>query len=151
MTELKRGRGRPRKLALPVDTDLLSDEKKHELRQKAKAGIREEQEDDAAAAYLAKVEEEERRKLIPSETMVEITLDLAEHSDRLVIDGAHYFHGRSYTVPMSVALTMREMASRGWDHQAEIDGKKKDTYRKAKNLTLHPVHGIINTSNLARG
>lgn len=74
------------------------------------------------------------------EPKVEITLDLAEHSDRLVIDSTTYFHGGTYTVPQSLANVMRDMIARGWEHQREIDGKDRNAYRRQANLLLTPDH-----------
>ena len=73
-----------------------------------------------------------------------ITLDLAEHSDRLVIDSTTYFHGRTYTVDKVTYDTMREMVHRGWEHQREIDGKDMNTYRAQANIQLKP-DSVINT------
>lgn len=67
-----------------------------------------------------------------------LTLDLAEHSDRLVIDSKIYLHGGTYTVPQSLYNVMREMIARGWEHQREIDGKDRNAYRKQANLIIGP-------------
>ena len=147
--EPKRGPGRPRKNSLPLDPSLLTDEDRESLRQKAKAKITEEQRAAAREDFMVEAEREERAKLLPEEEMVDITLDLAEHSDRIVLDGRHFMNGRTYVVSRKVGDTLREIQGRGWDHQAEIDGKDKNTYRKAKNVVLSP-HGVINTSRLAR-
>lgn len=147
----KRKPGRSRKpIEMSADTSLLSEEKKAELRLEAQERIQREREEQAAEAFLADEEAKARRGHVPEQELVEITLDLPEHSDRLVIDGAHFFHGRSYIVPRHQADSMRDTIARAWDHQAEIDGKNKNTYRKAKNIILSPVHGAINTSNLTR-
>jgi hypothetical protein len=56
--------------------------------------------------------------------LVTVTLDLAEHSDRIVLDGKAYFHGRTYhDIPRHLADTLREIQARGWKHQDEVDGK----------------------------
>jgi hypothetical protein len=65
-----------------------------------------------------------------------ITLDLAEHSDRLIIDSVIYLHGGTYTVDKPTYDTMREMVHRGWEHQREIDGKNNNAYRKQANVML---------------
>lgn len=75
---------------------------------------------------------------VKDEKQCEITLDLAPHSDRLVIDGVIYMQGRSYTVGQRLFDTMREMQSRGWQHQEEIDGKDRNFYRKSKTVKLTP-------------
>jgi hypothetical protein len=75
---------------------------------------------------------------VSKEPRVTITLDLAEHSDRLRIDDKIYLHGGTYTVPQSLGDVMREMIARGWEHQREIDGKDRNAYRKQANLHLNP-------------
>lgn len=55
--------------------------------------------------------------------LVTCTLDLAEHSDCLRINGHPFWHGRTYTVPRHVAASLREMQQRGHHHQADLDGK----------------------------
>jgi hypothetical protein len=68
-----------------------------------------------------------------------ITLDLAPHSNRLIIDSVHYLHGGTYTVGQRVYDTMREMIHRGWEHQREIDGKDSNMYREKSNIRLTPA------------
>jgi hypothetical protein len=68
-----------------------------------------------------------------------ITLDLAPHSSRLVIDSVHYLHGGTYTVGQRLYDTMREMIHRGWEHQREIDGKDSNMYREKSNIRLTPA------------
>jgi cell division septum initiation protein DivIVA len=55
--------------------------------------------------------------------LVTCTLDLAEHSDCIRINGHQFWHGHTYTVPRHVANSLREMQQRGHHHQADIDGK----------------------------
>ena len=76
-----------------------------------------------------------------------ITLDLAEHSDRLTIDSTIYLQGRTYTVDKHTHDTMREMIHRGWEHQREIDGKDMNAYRKQGNvqMNMNNMHTLINT------
>ena len=49
-----------------------------------------------------------------------------------------YFHGRSYTVGKGLFNAMREMQAKMWKHQAEIDGKATDFYRKPVNKVFSP-------------
>lgn len=74
-----------------------------------------------------------------NDQMCEIMLDLAPHSDRLIIDGTIYLHGRTYTVPQRVYDVMRETIHRGWEHQREIDGKDRNVYREKSNVRLSPA------------
>lgn len=55
--------------------------------------------------------------------LIEIYLDLYEGSDHVMLSGVRYDHGRVHTVPRHVADTLREIASRGHNHQNELDGK----------------------------
>lgn len=75
---------------------------------------------------------------VKGEKKFTITLDLAPHSNRLIIDSVHYLHGGTYTVGQRLYDTMREMIHRGWEHQREIDGKDSNTYRTQSNLRLTP-------------
>lgn len=75
---------------------------------------------------------------VSKEPTVTFTLDLAEHSDRITIDGKIYLHGATYTLPQSVYNGVREAIYRGWEHQREIDGKDRNAYRKQANLILGP-------------
>lgn len=150
MSEEKRGPGRPRKPVMQVDPTLLSSERQEELRLEARKKIDDERVKQAEDDYLKKAELELRRAHDPDEEMVEVTLDLAEHSDRITIDGTIYFHGYTYKVPLNTYRTIMEIQARGWDHQAIVDGKNVNQYRRAHNLRISPVHGVVNTSNLQR-
>jgi hypothetical protein len=76
---------------------------------------------------------------IKGEKKFTITLDLAPHANRLILDSVHYLHGGTYTVGQRVYDTMREMIHRGWEHQREIEGKDGNVYRVQSNLRLTPV------------
>jgi hypothetical protein len=141
---------KPRKPVMKVDHSLISEERREELRLEAQQKIDAERVKSAEDDYLKKAELELRRAHDPDEEMIEITLDLAEHSDRITIDGVMYFHGYTYKVPLNTYRTILEIQSRGWDHQAIVDGKNVNSYRKAHNLRISPVHGTVNTSQLQR-
>jgi hypothetical protein len=75
---------------------------------------------------------------IPGEKQFEITLDLAPHSDKLVIDSKIFLHGATYKMGERLYNTVREMIHRGWEHQREIDGKNSTMYREKSNVILRP-------------
>ena len=54
----------------------------------------------------------------------------------LRIDDVIYHNGATYTVGERLYNTMREMIHRGWEHQREIDGKDRNTYRQQSNVHL---------------
>lgn len=102
----------------------------------------------AAAAKAVKDAEIERLKreegLVtgsgPKDEMVSILIDLAEHSNRIVINQQAYHHGHRYTVPRHVADTLRDIMARGWEHQDEIDGKSKaQHYAAERQAQMKPV------------
>ena len=118
----------------------------------AKALARIEREDKATAAKMveeALVEKVRGKKGLVTgnpilDEQVEIHLDLAEYTDRITINGVSYMHNGTYTVPRHVANTLREMQSRTWIHQNELDGKGiADRYRLPYN-TLIDKKGVHN-------
>ena len=128
---------------LLTDAEILAAKKKARVRLEAQA----------KKAALADIEDAEVERLKmeeglvpgagPQDEMVSITLDLAEHSDRIVIDGTIYCHGRTYTLPRHKADTLRDIMYQGWRHQElEIDGKKlSQFYAKKRNTVLSAKTG----------
>ena len=108
----------------------------------AQAKARKKLEDDRKKAAMRAVEESETHRLrveegetgddTPGGEIVNVTIDLAEHSANLLIDGKPYWHGHTYPVTRRQADSMREMMYRGWDHQREIDGKDLKSFYAAK-------------------
>lgn len=82
---------------------------------------------------LASFEKKERERLSgkvgqltgdpDKDEIVHVTIDLAEFTDRLVVNGVQYIHGQTYQVPRHVANSLREMCARTHAHQNELDGK----------------------------
>lgn len=103
------------------------------LAARAKARSRLERERHAKAMKRVEEEEVERLRLEEGLTtgdrvkdeIVDIVVDLAPHSDKIVINGQAYHQGFTYPVPRHVADSLRETMARGWAHQDEIDGKNK--------------------------
>ena len=63
---------------------------------------------------------------------VTITIDVAEYTDRLIIDGEQFFHGSTYTLPRHKAATISDMMFRSYIHQAQLDGKDpQEAYRRS--------------------
>lgn len=118
---------------------------------------------EARAQILAKQREAAKARLIAEETarlqreeglttgdaakdeFVSITLDLAEHSDKITLSGTEYHHGFTYTVPRHIADTLREIMSRGHDHQNEIEGKGiSERFRRPRATIVSAKTGIKN-------
>jgi len=77
---------------------------------------------------------------MPSEEMVQVTIDLAPYADRIRLDyDAPYMQGKTYTVGLRKAQVLNEQMARTWGHQAEIEGKDPEFYLKNrfKNTAIH--------------
>ncbi len=131
---------------LPPDFKLLGEDKKAELRRKAKAAIEAEQAKSSEDAYYEQLLAAERRAVVPSERLETYTIDLAPFTDRVVIDGTAYWHGQTVTVAASVAAVLREQCYRTWRHQDHVEGKNTvEAYRRQRNAVISAKHGIIST------
>lgn len=76
--------------------------------------------------------------------LVWVTLDLAEHCDRIVINHEPFYHGFTYHVPRHVANTLREMAARGWIHQDIIDGRDKaQSMMRRRSTSISGRTGVV--------
>lgn len=123
-------------------------------------------EDERVAKALKRVEQEEVERLRVEEGLttgdrvkdeiVDIVMDLAPHSDKIVISGKAYHHGFTYPVARHIADTLREAMSRGWQHQDEIDGKNKaQQYAANRQFKLlakgkaEPSGAVVGTAGVA--
>lgn len=121
---------------ITLNADLLSAAQKAALRKKARETVTKRRIETAEEAYLDASIKEAELVDKPLEQIEYIMLDLAGHSERLMIDGVFYYHGNMYEVPASRAALMREMVARGWDHELEVGGANRDQYRKPRNTTF---------------
>jgi hypothetical protein len=79
------------------------------------------------------------------EAYEEIFIDLPESGSKILVNSYPYAYGRMYTVPASVAIMLRDTMQRAWSHQAEIEGRSKDFYRK-RNTMMSAVTGAVRNS-----
>lgn len=105
-----------------IDPASLDDVTKDALRERARKAVAEEQQQKTADALYLQYLDEERKALDPVYEMKYIQLDMAGHSDRIMLDGTIFFHGITYEVPMPVYLSLREVVQNGWKHEREISG-----------------------------
>ena len=130
---------------------VLSNAEVEEIRLEARAKL--EKERQAAARKALLQEETERLRMEEglvtggeADEMVDITIVLAQHSDRLLVNMRPYWHGHTYRVPRHVANSFREMMYRGERHENEIRGNSLATfYQKNRDTTLSPVKGVRNS------
>jgi hypothetical protein len=79
--------------------------------------------------------------------VVTVTLDLAEHSDKIIINGEPFWHGHTYTRPRHVVNQLREIMMRGWIHQDTIDGKDlAQQYARRRLTTVHGRTGAVSNA-----
>jgi hypothetical protein len=123
--KIRRDRG-----AAPKDIELLSKAERDELLKDAAQHVLAERRRVAKEAFLKDAIANERRKLMPEEELVTFHINLAEFCPYLMVDGRIYYHGQTVTVPKAKADSMRDTIARGWEHQGEIEGKSRKTYRK---------------------
>lgn len=140
-------------LADDVLTPLLTEDDKASIVKRASEIIakeaRQKQEDEFFEQELAR----QRASRDPTQTVREIMLDLAPHSDRIMIDGIVYFHGQRYQVSEPLYCTLKDIMARGWEHEAEVGGVNRDQYRPVPGHVLSPrsPHGTINSTRTLRG
>lgn len=129
----------PRKI--PVDLKLLSPEQRAALTKEARASVLAEMEQDARDEFFKKEITRVRREQIPAERFVHIMIDTAPYVPHIMIDGAMYFNGYTYPVEQSRAIVLYEQMQRSWQHQDEIDGRRRsEAYRRPQNRTIGPQH-----------
>lgn len=141
-------KGRPH--IIDVDPNSLSEDVKAALRAKAREKVAQERQDAAMDAFLKIEIEKARRSHSPDEEMKYITLDMAGHSDRIMVDGVIYFHGQTYEVPKRLYDVLQDIVSRGWEHENEVGGANRDFYRQPRSTALRPGMENVATSQLGR-
>lgn len=137
----------------PVDPAILSEDEREAVALEVREEIDAEARAAAKEALRDKIKTEARKSKGLQEPDDEVTVDLAPYCDRILIDNRAYLQGQTYTVPVSRAQVMREAMQRTWNHQAEIDGKSENFYRRTRGARVVPAGNgaaVVNTSNLLR-
>ena len=80
---------------------------------------------------LAKAREE--RGLV--EAVEEILIDLPPDGNEIRVNNFSYAQGHIYKVKASVAIMLRDTMQRAWEHQAQIEGRSKDFFRRQQHHT----------------
>lgn len=128
----------------------LTSVEKQALYDEALKAIHDELKEKESARLLEEYKKDVRRKLVPSEALEPILVDLAGHANKIVIDGTQYFHGVTYHFTRSQAETIREIIWRTWRHEHEIGGANGNAYRRPRNLTLGPENAHASLEHLMR-
>ena len=146
----------PQKRPAPVEFELLTAEDKLRIHEAALKKAREIKRAEAEKAYEKIALEEALREEGLAEEQVTFKLELAEFANKLTIDGRSFYHGMTYTVPLSQYQLISEMAYRTRLHQLEIDGKSRYKWQGWNDPRVGvdhraTIHGNVNTStNIAR-
>lgn len=135
------------------DLDVLTAEEIAAVEAEAKADVDREAKELARQALKAKIVSDAKRAKGLAAEQVEVTLDLAPYCTEIVLDNRHFLQGVTYTVRATQAQVMREIMQRTWTHQAEIDGKSENFYRRTRGARVVPNGNgaaVVNTSQLLR-
>lgn len=116
----------------------LSEEEKAELTAQAASKVAEELRAARKKEFLRQETSRFRKMAKPGQTEVRFTVDLPGHSDRIVLDGTHFFHGVTYTVNLNAYNSMRDIAARAWEHEHEVGGANRNEYRAPRNAVISP-------------
>lgn len=117
----------------------LLDEVDHEaLRAEAAKSVEEDFKKAERQKTLKKYIAEERTKYDPEEEQMSILIDLPGHSQRVVINGREFYHGTTYTVPMSLYRSLDDIQYCAWKHEDAVGGANRDSYVKPRHITLRP-------------
>lgn len=133
-----------------IDPDLLSEQEVSELQGEVQAEVDAERKEAARKALKAKLLKDARQKKGLEEAQETVTIDLAPYTDRILIDNVAYLQGRTYTVPAGRAQVLLEQCQRTWNHQAEIDGKSENFYRRTRGQRILPSGAVTTTSQLLK-
>jgi hypothetical protein len=132
--------------SLPFNLQILTDEELQELRAEARTTVLAELSKAARDEYLQKMIKEARSDHIADEEVLHVQIEVAPWSPGMMIDGTQYFHGYTYQVKKSLACVLFEQMWRTWEHQDQLDGRKRaESYRRPRNVMLGPHN--INTPN----
>ena len=143
--------------AEPLDPDnvKLSERRIKEIRAKAAQMVSEERLKALEAIELEKALEEIRGKAGLStgdpveDALVDITIDIGESTDRIVINGRAFMHGETYTVPRHQARSLMEIMWRTALHEHSITDKPLSAlFQRKRQTVISARKGIINAPRL---
>jgi hypothetical protein len=130
-----------------LDAAVLDEETRAQIKAKAREHVDKKRRDEAEAKLLAleirKAEIEDR----PTEQDEDVLIDIPPFvaAEKLggaciTLDGKMFFHGVTYTVGYSVARVIEDVMARSWEHEREINGKRRkaDVNRRPLNRAIRP-------------
>jgi hypothetical protein len=136
----------PKEAKFPVDVTLLTEEDRIALTKEAERSVLEEQKQDARDKYYADQIKRIRQKKIPAERMFDVEINCAPYVPFIMLDGTQFYNGYTYRVPQGVAAVLREQCQRSWNHQDEVDGRRRfSAYRRPQETVIGARHAGVPT------
>jgi hypothetical protein len=129
---------------LPLGT--LSEAEIETIRARARQQVADEIKDKATKQLLEQFVDEERQMSVPGEEMLEIYLNLAPHSQYIMLDGRQFMHEHAYRVKRSVFAVLVEQMTRGWAHddQTQVqDSKGRRRWRPPLGIGMDNFNGRV--------
>ncbi|HEX8838208.1 MAG TPA: hypothetical protein VF748_14800 [Candidatus Acidoferrum sp.] len=128
----------------------LSDEEKQEAMLKAREHVRAERKKKAIDEAFRKAVVEEEREYEPQQAIVDVLIELPKYAAFIRLDQYLYYHGLVYPVSRSKADTILDLMARAWEHQSEIEGKRRkgDDAARPRHFRIGPQHEGLALNNL---
>jgi len=98
--------------------------------------------EDTKKELLAKARQD--RGLV--EPIEPVLIDLPESGNNIRVNNREYAQGHVYNVVASVAIMLRDTMQRAWEHQAEIEGRSKDHFRKQRLTRMSMASGAVSNA-----
>ena len=140
------------------DKPLFTAEEEAKIRAEAKAEILKDKKAAAKKDMIAKEKIRLQREdglttgNSHADQIVSINIDLAPYAPHILVNGSPYWHGKRYSVPRHVAVSLQETMFRSWQHQAEIKGESmREFYAKKHVDELYRVGNKSGATFSAKG
>jgi hypothetical protein len=121
--------------------ELISEERKEELRIEAEAKVTAERIVAAEKEYAALALDEERAKFDPEMEMVEVVIDLPANSSRLLIDYKSLHHGQIVSMTKAAATSVYDQMFRMWEQEKQAGNPNLKDYKPIRNYDLNAKTG----------
>lgn len=135
--------------------DLLSSDEKQEAIDRAKKHVAEQNKKKQIDALFEQAVSEENARFDPNEELLDIVIELGDYAPCITINGRmSYYHGLTYRVPRSLAMSLNDIMWQTQQHQREIDGKRRkgDVLRQPQHINISPAspHGRVTVAGNMR-
>ena len=121
--------------------ELVTEDRKEELRIEAKAKVAAERIAAAEREYAALALDEERAEFDPSLVMEELVIDLPANSARLLVDYRSMHHGQIVSVSAAQASSFKDQMARMWEQERLAGNPNLRDYKPIRNYDLNAKTG----------